>query len=275
VLTLVAALAICSRLHVQAQGEGARLAERIQDIDLTDQQEAKIADIRKEFRPKVEQAVKDLSTLVKDEVEKVRAALTPQQRQQLQAMKDERKEMKFESLCERIAHLKQLDLTDAECAKIEGIRKEVRPRIAKVMGQLEGLLTPAQKQAREDALKEGKPRREILTALKLTNEQRQKVGAVAKEVGGLVRDEMAQIRDVLSDSQKEKLGVLKDEVRDKVRDRMAHQIMSFRELNLTDQQKTALTNIRQEFRPRIHEAGNNLRAAIREEVTAILNVLKQ
>ena len=30
------------------------LAERIQDLNLTDEQEAKIADIRKEFRPKVD-----------------------------------------------------------------------------------------------------------------------------------------------------------------------------------------------------------------------------
>jgi Spy/CpxP family protein refolding chaperone len=275
VLTLVAAIAVCSRSQAQDQGVGARLAERIQDLDLTDDQEARIADIRKEYRPKVAKEAKELAALVQEEVEKVRAALTPQQKQQLQAMKDEREEMKFERLCERIAHLKELDLSDAEVAKIQGIRKEVRPQMEKVMAQLDGLLTAAQKQAREEALNAGKSLKEVRQALKLNDEQRQKVGAVAKELSGLVRDEMTQVRDLLTESQKEKLAVQKDEVRDRVRDRMAHRIMNFRELNLTDAQKTALANIRQEFRPRIHEAGNNLRATIREEVTAILAVLKK
>jgi Spy/CpxP family protein refolding chaperone len=85
---------------------------------------------------------------------------------------------------------------------------------------------------------------------------------------------MTQIEGLLTASQKEKLAVLKDEVRDQVRDRMAHRIMNFRELNLTDEQKTALADIRQDYRPRIHEAGNTLRATIREEVRAIMDVLK-
>jgi Spy/CpxP family protein refolding chaperone len=271
---LVAAIAVCSRTQALAQGVGVVLVERIQDLELTDDQAAKIADIRKEFRPRVEKEAKELSNLVKEEVEKVRAALTPQQRQQLQAMKDERKEMKFSHLCDRIAHLKELDLTDAEVAKIQDIRKEVHPRIAKVMAQLEGLLTPAQKQAREEALKAGKSHREMRQALKLNDQQRQKVEAVGKELRGLIHDEMKQIQDLLTESQKEKLAVLKDEARDRVRDRMAHRVMNFRELNLTDAQKTALANIRQEFRPRIHEAGNHLRATIREEAREILNVLK-
>jgi len=271
-LTLAAVFVICSR--AQTQGVGSRLGERIQDLELTDDQEAKIAEIRKEFRPKVEKEITQLAALVKQEVDKVRAALTPEQRERLQAMKDERKEMKFERLCERVAHLKDLDLTDAEVARIEDIRKETRPQIEKVMTQLEGLLTPAQKQAREEALKSGKSRREFRQALKLNDEQRQKVEAVGKELRGLVHNEMAQIRDLLTESQKEKLAVLKDEVRDRVRDRMAHRIMNFRELNLTDAQKSELEKIRQEYRPRVHEAGNNLRATIREEVAAIVGVLK-
>jgi len=275
VLTLVAAITVCSRPQTLAQGVGVVLVERIQDLDLTDDQEAKIADIRKEFRPRVEKEARELAALAKEEVEKVRAVLTPKQREQLQAMKDERKEMKFERLCERLAHLKELDLTDAEVAKIQAIRKEVRPQMAKVMAQLEGLLTPAQKQAREEALKAGKSRREVRQALKLNDEQRQKVVAVGKELRGLVHNEMTQIHDLLTESQKVKLAGLKDEVKDRVRDRMAHRVMNFRELNLTDAQKTSLANIRQEFLPRIHEAGDTLRATIREEVTAIVNVLKQ
>ena len=71
---------ICPRLCAADEpkvGEG--LAERIQDLNLTDEQEAKIADIRKESRPKVEEAAKELGVVVKQEEDKVRAVLTPEQ----------------------------------------------------------------------------------------------------------------------------------------------------------------------------------------------------
>jgi Spy/CpxP family protein refolding chaperone len=272
VLSLVVAMAFCTKGH--AQGVRERLAERIQDLDLTDAQEAKIAEIRKEYRPKVVKVAKELAALVKEQVGKIRDALTPEQKEMLKAMKDERRERRFESLCERIAHLKDLELTDAEMAKIRDIRKECRPRIAKALRELEGLLTAEQKQARAEGLKAGKSRREIRRALKLTDEQKQKVESVAKEVGAVVREEMAKIRDVLTEAQKEQLPVLKDERRDRVRDHMAHRIMNLKELNLTDAQRSTLAKIRQEYRRRIHETANDLRATVREEVAAILAVIK-
>jgi Spy/CpxP family protein refolding chaperone len=267
------ALALCTNVH--AQGAREALVVTIQDIDLTDAQEAKIAEIRKEFRPKVEKAAKEFATLVKDELEKMQATLTPEQKEKLRAMKDERRERRFESLCERLAHLKQLDLTDAEMARIEDIRKECRPKVVNALKGLEGLLTAAQKQARQEALKAGKPRREVLQALKLTDAQKQKVATVAKELGTVVQDEMTKIRDVLTEAQKEQLAVLKEERRDRVRDHIAHRIMNLKELNLTDAQVSTLTKIREEYRPRVHEAANNLRAIAREEVAEILGVLKR
>ena len=45
-------------------------------------------------------------------------------------------------------------------------------------------------------------------------------------------------------------------------------------LNLTADQKTKIAEIRNEFRPRIHEAGNRLRAEVREELEMILAVIK-
>jgi hypothetical protein len=42
---------------------------------------------------------------------------------------------------------------------------------------------------------------------------------------------------------------------------MASAIAKFRGLELTDDQKTQIAAIRTEFRPKIHEAGNKLRAA--------------
>jgi Spy/CpxP family protein refolding chaperone len=256
------------------QKAGGALAERVQDLNLTDEQEAKIADIRKEYRPKVQEAGKELAAIVKEEVEKVRAVLTPEQKTTLAAAKEERRERRAEGLAERVAHLEELDLTDGEVAKIGEIRKEYRPKIEQALKQLQGLLSDEQKKARQDAFKAGKNRREILQALNLTDEQKEKVQAVGKDVATLVREEMEKIRDVLSAEQQEKLQELRGERSDRVRDRMAHRIANLRDLNLTEDQKTQIADIRKECRPKVHEAGNKLRATVREEVEAIVAVIK-
>jgi Spy/CpxP family protein refolding chaperone len=253
---------------------GGGLAARVQDLNVTDEQEAKIADIRKEFRPKVQEAAKELAAVLKEEVDKVRGILTPEQKAKLEAAKEERQERRAEGLAERIAHLGELDLTDDEAAKMAEIRKEYRPKIEQALKQLQGLLTDEQKKARQEALAAGKKRREVLEALKLTEEQKEKVQAVGKEVATLVREEMEKIRDVLSAEQKEKLQDLREERKERVRDRMAHRIANLKDLNLTEEQKTQIADIRKEYRPKVQEAGNKLRATAREEVEAILAVIK-
>jgi len=268
----LAALWVCP--GVQAQGVRERVGERIQDLNLTDGQEAKIGDIRNDFRPKVKAAVETLATVVKDEVEKVRAVLTAEQKTTLAALKEERREHRAEGLAERFAHLEELDVTDAEMAKIAEIRKEFRPKVVQAMESLKGILTADQKEAREDALKSGKKRTQVLASLKLTGDQKEKVEAVGNAVVTLVREELERMRDVLSEGQKEKLQEFKVERRDRVRDRMAHRIASLKELNLTDAQKNQIAEIRKEYRPRVQEAGNVLRTTIREEVQEILAVIK-
>jgi Spy/CpxP family protein refolding chaperone len=280
VLALAAVLAVVPRLAAQQQarrqrgGQGEGLAPHIQDLNLTEEQEAKIADIRKEYRPKVEEAAKELGTLIKEEVEKVRQVLTPVQHQQLQAFHEEHKERRLEGLAERIAHLRQLDLTDAEISQMQEIRKEYQPKIVKAMEGLRGILTDEQKKARAEAVKAGKKRAEVVASLNLTDEQKEKVAAVCKDVGTLVREELEKMRDVLSAEQQEKLAVLKDERHDRVRDRMACAIANSRELHLTDEQKSKIAAIRTDFRPKVQEAGNKLRATVRQEVEAIVAVLK-
>ena len=216
----------------------------------------------------------ELAAVVKEEVEKVRGVLTPEQRTKLAAAKEEREEHRAEGLAERIAHLGELDLTDGEMAKIGDIRKEFRPKIEQALKQLQGLLSDDQKKAREEALKAGKKRREVLQALNLTGDQKDKVQAVCKEVSTLVREEMEQIRDVLSAEQKEKLQDLKDERKEHVRDRMAHRVANLKDLNLTEDQKTQIADIRKEFRPKVHEAGNKLRATVTDGLEAIVAVIK-
>ena len=250
------------------------LAARIQDLNLTDDQETKIAEIRKKFKPKVQKAAKDLAAVVKEEVDKVRDVLTQEQKTKLKEAKEERKAHRAEGLAERIARLGEVDLTDAEITKIKDIRKEYRPKIEKALKELQGLLTDDQKEAREKALKAGKKRREVLKALKLTDEQKEKVQAVGKEVATIVKEEMEKIRDVLSEEQKAKLLELKEERKERVRDRRACRIANLKDLGLTDEQKTKIADIRKEYRPKVQEAGNTLRATVREELEDILAVLK-
>jgi Spy/CpxP family protein refolding chaperone len=281
VLTLVAAMSACPKLYADDQPKGERtrvgefLAERIQDLNLTDEQETRIADIRKECRPKIQEAAKELATIVKEEVGKVHAILTPEQKEKLQAMKEEREERRVEGLAERIAHLRDLDLTEAEMTQIEDIRKEYRPKIVKALEGLRGILSDEQRQAREEALKAGKKHREVLASLNLTEEQKEKVHAVGKEVATLFREELEKIRDVLTPEQQAKLPELKAERRERARDRLAARIANLRELNLTGPERTAIAEIRQEYRPKVHEAGNKLRAIVREEVDMILAAIRK
>jgi Spy/CpxP family protein refolding chaperone len=275
---LVVVALVCPRLwavdDAKDRGVGAGFAERMQDLNLTDEQQAKIAETRKEYRPKVQEAAKDLATLIKGEVEKARAVLTDEQKTKLAALKDERQELREDRLAERIAHLRELNLTDAEVAKITAIREEYRPKVAKAMESLRGLLTKDQRMIRDEALKAGKKRSEIIAAFNLTAEQRERIDAVGKELRTLLREELEKIRNVLSEGQKEKLDEFKAERKEHVHDRMAHAIMNFKDMNLTAEQKTKLADIRKEYRAKVHEASNKLRAAAREEVQAILAVMK-
>jgi Spy/CpxP family protein refolding chaperone len=250
------------------------LVERIQDLNLTAEQEAKIANIRKEYRSKVQDAAKSLTGTVKEEEDKIRAVLTPEQQDKVKAMKEERAEHRGECLAHALTNLKELDLTDAEMAKIGEIRKEFHPKIAKAMEGLRGILTDAQRKTREDTLAAGKNRKEVLEALNLTADQKTKVETVGKELATLVREEMEQIGDVLNASQKEQVQDLKDERKERVRDRRAHAMANLKDLNLTDDQKAKIAAIRKEYRPKVHEAGNSLRALVRDELGQVVAIIK-
>jgi hypothetical protein len=139
-------ISVCAGLIASGRTEGNRqekvreiVVETIQDLNLTDEQESKIKDIRSEFRPRVEAATKALADIVKDEMGKVRELLTPEQKEKLQALREERKEQRAEHLSEALAHCREMELTDAEFAKIEEIRKETRPKIEKAIEAFRGI----------------------------------------------------------------------------------------------------------------------------------------
>jgi len=268
-------VAMVANATLAAQEVRAVLVERIQELNLTDEQEAKIAEIQKASRPKVEAAAKALAAVAKEEADKALAVLTPEQKEKVAAAKEERKELRSEGVCEKMARLQELDLSDAQIAQIEACRKECRPEIAKALEGLKGTLTAEQRKAREDALASGKKHREVVATLNLTPEQKEKVGAALKDCRAAIKGELEKLSDALSAQEKEKLEDLKDERKDRVRDRRVHRITNLRELDLTADQQSKLAAIRTEYRPKIHEAGNAFRAAVREEVHAIAGVLRQ
>jgi Spy/CpxP family protein refolding chaperone len=281
-LTMALTVTVCAGLFVaraaqQERRQGIReaLAEKVQDLNLTDEQDSKIADIRKECRPKVQEAARALADVAREEVEEIRNVLNPGQKRAIQVLRDELSSRRSESLSERLAHLGELDLTDNEMMKIADIRDEYRPKVRASLKQLAGVLTDDQKKTRADALKAGKRRSEVKEALGLSAEQKEKLETVGKELRSLVCEEMDKVRAVLSPEQQERLQEQREETGQNVRDRLAWRIATLKDLNLSDEQVSKINEIRKEYRPKVHEAGSALRSAIREELGMILAVFKQ
>ena len=152
VLTMALTMLVCTGLFVaraaqQERRQAARqaLAERLQDLNVTDEQETKIAEIRKECRPKIQEAGRALADAVMGEVEEIRNVLNPGQKRSMQVLREELSSRRGDSLSERMAHLGELDLTDDEMMKIGDIRDEYRPKIRATLSQLAGMLTDDQK----------------------------------------------------------------------------------------------------------------------------------
>lgn len=248
--------------------------ERLRDLALTESEEATIAGIREEYAPRVEEAIQQLAAVVKDECDAARAILTPEQRVKLELMREVRKDWRADGVADRLARLKDLDLTDTERAELQDIRKEFRPKIVKELENLKRILTPEQALLREQLLRAGKPRREVITALNLTDDQKVKVEAIAVQIRTLIHDEINRMRDVLTPEQQEKVAALREQNRERARDRMILAMLAYDDLKLTDDQKARIQTVREEYRPRVEQAGDNLRAIIREELAAIVEVLK-
>src|SRR5262245_17929126 len=132
---------------VQQSGRPKMLVVSVQDIELTEEQEARIAAIRKEYGDKIKEDAKELKTLAAQQLDRIRNVFTPEQRAKIQDIIAQKKEFKEECLAHAIANLKELDLTEAELAKIREIRNAYRPKMDEAIKQLDGLLTEDQKKA--------------------------------------------------------------------------------------------------------------------------------
>jgi Spy/CpxP family protein refolding chaperone len=283
VLTLVMTVGVCAPMYADDEAKGSTPAgecapqfmmDKVQDLNLTKEQQAKIDEIRKEHQPKITEAGQQLQSVLKEEAEKIQAVLSPQQNELVQTFKAERKDRLTESLAERLAHLQELNISEAELAKIDEIRKEFRPKYAEVMQRWQGVLTDQQKQAREEAWKAGKSFHDVMQSLNLSDEQKQKLQAIGKDLSALVSGELEQIHALLSPEQQKILETLRAERKDRMVERLADRIAHFKELNLSDEQQTKIEAIRKEYQPKVQQAAAQIRTSVRDEVAAILAIMK-
>ena len=110
-----------------------------------------------------------------------------------------------------IAALKALGLSDAQKAKLADLRKQYGPKLHEaVMKKLDSILTPEQRKARDEALKaakaSGKHGPELIaavrSAVKLTDQQQQKVKAIHAEMAPLLKEIHEQVASILTPEQR-------------------------------------------------------------------------
>jgi Spy/CpxP family protein refolding chaperone len=106
-----------------------------------------------------------------------------------------------------------LDLTDAQKAKIEDIKKEFGPKLKAAQEKSDSILTDEQKKARSEVFQKARESREgfqnmretIEKAMKLTDEQKKKLDEARKVSEELNKALMDKVTEVLTPEQKEKL----------------------------------------------------------------------
>jgi Spy/CpxP family protein refolding chaperone len=106
-----------------------------------------------------------------------------------------------------------LDLTDAQKAKIEDIKKEFAPKLKAAQEKSESILTDEQKKARTEVYQKARESREGFQnlretaekAMKLTDEQKKQRDEARKASEELNKALMDKVTDVLTPEQKEKL----------------------------------------------------------------------
>jgi Spy/CpxP family protein refolding chaperone len=109
--------------------------------------------------------------------------------------------------------LRGIELTADQKAKLQKIEKEMRPKFAELRKKADAILTPEQKKARAEAMKnareEGKRGRELFQAareaVKLTDKQKEETAKVRKEMGELFTQVRNKLMEVLTPEQKEAL----------------------------------------------------------------------
>ncbi len=109
--------------------------------------------------------------------------------------------------------IESLDLTEDQKTKLGKVRDEFEPKLKAIHEKIAGLLTEDQKTAAKAALDSGKDAgkkgralyRPVEEAVKLTDEQKEKMKPIGEELDSLIKDAMKQVNEVLTPDQKEKV----------------------------------------------------------------------
>ena len=109
--------------------------------------------------------------------------------------------------------VRSLELTDAQKAKIEEIKKEFGPKLKAAQEKQDSILTEEQKKARTEAVQKAREanqgfqnlRETIEKAMKLTDEQKKKLEEARKGAEELNTALREKVTSVLTDEQKKKL----------------------------------------------------------------------
>ena len=109
-------------------------------------------------------------------------------------------------------------LTDEQQTKLEEVKKEFSPKVSELLDKKNGILTADQKKARADAVKaakaEGKKGKDLTSAgeeaMKLSDDQKEQMAAVDKDLQALNKEIRGKITEFLTDEQKASLKKKKD-----------------------------------------------------------------
>jgi Spy/CpxP family protein refolding chaperone len=115
--------------------------------------------------------------------------------------------------------VKTLNLTDDQKVNLEEIKKEYAPKVKELEQKMEGILTPEQKTARQEAVKAAKEagkkgpevRKEVEAAVKLTNEQKAKQAETRKAMKALHKEIHDKVMSILTPEQKAQLDQRNEE----------------------------------------------------------------
>ena len=108
---------------------------------------------------------------------------------------------------------KGIELTDDQKAKVKALNTEFAPKLVACRKEAAGVITADQKKARAEAMKaakaagkKGKEIREAAeAAVKVTEDQKQKLAECKKAMGALQKEIRGQLAAILTDEQKAKL----------------------------------------------------------------------
>jgi Spy/CpxP family protein refolding chaperone len=176
-----------------------------------------------------------------------------------------------QAMMERWAMLKGVNLTDDQKAKVEAVKQEYGPKFKKAWGKIDSILTEEQRKVRDEAAKAAKAAgkhgeevwKDAKAAVTLNDDQKAKMAEARKEAEALHKEAREKTMSILTTDQKQQLKKSHEGKRGHPEGGFGGEML--KGLNLTDDQKAKVAEVKKEYGPRLKEAQTNL-DALRKEV---------